>query len=156
MHAILLFSHGSVLCGAEQNLLRLATEMRERGDAPIVEAGFLNYCEPRFDTAVERCIGQGATQITIAPYFLVEGKFVVQDLPVCIAEAKQRHPEIEFVTAGVIGFHERLVDAILESAADPHEPAHWRAGAREAAQWCRETPKCPLYGRVPCRVQESS
>src|SRR5687768_12976989 len=51
-HAILLFSHGSVLCGSETNLLDLARAMESRGDAPIVEAGFLDYTEPRFETAL--------------------------------------------------------------------------------------------------------
>ena len=79
--ALILFSHGSVLCGAGQNLFELARFMQARGDAPIVEVGFLNYSEPPFADAFRRCVERGATQITVVPYFLVAGKFVKDDLP---------------------------------------------------------------------------
>lgn len=152
MQAILLFSHGSVLCGAERNLLALAERMRARGDAPIVEAGFLNYTEPTFAQAVARCVERGATRIVIAPYFLIAGKFVVKDLPAEIDAARAAHPAIEFVVAEVIGFHESLAEAILESAVHARPPRAWRDAVAEAAAHCRENPKCPLYGAPPCRV----
>jgi sirohydrochlorin cobaltochelatase len=148
VNAILLFSHGSVLCGAERNLLALAKRMRERGDAAIVEVGFLNYTEPTFEHAVASCVAQGATRITIAPYFLIAGKFVVKDLPAQIDSARAAHPRIEFIVADVIGFHESLVDAILDSAAAARPPSEWTDAIA-----CRENPKCPLYGEPPCRVR---
>ncbi len=152
MDAILLFSHGSVLCGAERNLLDLAKRMKERGDAPVVEVGFLNYTEPTFAQAVATCVAQGATRIVIAPYFLVAGKFVVKDLPGEIAAARAAHPTIAFVVADVIGFHETLADAILDAAPTARAPAAWRDSIGEIAAFCRENPKCPLYGSAPCRV----
>lgn len=134
------------MCGAERNLLELAARMRERGDAPIVEVGFLNYTDPTFADAVTSCVRQGARRIVIAPYFLIDGKFVVKDLPGEIESARAAHPRIEFVVAAVIGFHEALADAVLEAASGvPPSLA-------EAAALCREHPKCPLYGAPPCRV----
>lgn len=153
MNAILLFSHGSLLCGAERNLLALAKRMRERGDAPIVEIGFLNYTEPTFEHAVASCVVQGAKRIVIAPYFLVAGKFVVKDLPAQIESARAAHPGVAFVVADVIGFHEGLADAILDSAAGARPPSEWSDAVAEAGAYCRETPKCPLYGASPCRVR---
>jgi sirohydrochlorin cobaltochelatase len=146
LDAILLFSHGSVMCGAERNLLELAARMRERGDAAIVEVGFLNYTDPTFTDAVASCVRQGAKRIVIAPYFLVDGKFVVKDLPGEIEAARSAHPQIEFVVAAVIGFHEVLADAVLEAASGAPP------SVAEAAELCREHPKCPLYGAPPCRV----
>jgi sirohydrochlorin cobaltochelatase len=152
VNAIVLFSHGSVLCGAERNLLELAERMRMRGDAPIVEVGFLNYTDPSFERAVQRCAELGATRIIIAPYFLVAGKFVIKDLPAQIDAARAAFPSIEFVVADVIGFHESLADAILDSAAGARTPQAWKSVIAEAADSCRENPKCPLYGAPPCRV----
>jgi sirohydrochlorin ferrochelatase len=150
--AIIVFSHGSVLCGAEQNLLRIARQMRDRGDAAVVEVGFLNYTEPSFATAVARCAAAGASRITIAPYFLIEGKFVVQDLPKVLTDANNAYPAIEFVVAGVIGRHEALADAILDSAASAREPGAWLDEMTDNTDWCRENPKCPLYGSRVCRT----
>jgi sirohydrochlorin cobaltochelatase len=149
--AILLFSHGSVLCGAERNLLELAERMRGRDNA-IVEVGFLNYTEPTFAHAVARCVELGATRIVIAPYFLIAGKFVVKDLPVQIDAARAEHPAIEFVVADAIGFHEAMADAILDSVATARDPRAWANAYDGAAEWCRENPKCPMYGTVPCRA----
>lgn len=150
--AILLFSHGSVLCGAERNLLELAARMRAEGETAIVEVGFLNYTEPLFATAVERCVAQGATRIVVAPYFLIAGKFVVQDLPDVIAAARASHPEVTFDVAGVIGFHPALADAVLASAAGARPIGAWQDAVLTAAESCREHPKCPLHGSDVCRV----
>lgn len=153
MDAILLFSHGSVLCGAERNLLELTRRMRERGDAPIVEVGFLNYTEPSFEEAVMRCVDQGATRIAISPYFLIPGKFVVKDLPVEIERAREQYPSVEFSVAEVIGFHPSLADAILDSATRARPVAAWSEAVEQAARFCRENPKCPLYGSTHCRAR---
>lgn len=152
MNAILLFSHGSVLCGAERNLLEMAERMRARGDAPIVEVGFLNYTEPSFASAVRRCVEQGATRIRIAPYFLISGKFVVHDLPRVIDEARAEHPSIAIEVAEVIGFHPALADAILGSAMKARPTDAWRGELAAAAEFCRENRKCPLYGSAACRA----
>lgn len=152
MQAILLFSHGSVLCGAERNLLELAGRMRERGEAPIVEVAFLNYTEPTFEQAVERCLAAGARRIVVAPYFLIAGKFVTEDLARVVERERARHPSIEIAVAEVIGFHESLADAVLASASEARAPREWAAELRGAAAYCREHPKCPLYGSDVCRV----
>lgn len=152
MDAIILFSHGSVLCGAERNLLDLASRMRAE-DSSIVEVAFLNYTAPDFAEAVESCVRQGAGRIVVAPYFLIAGKFVKSDLPEAIAAAIERHPDLEFVVAEPIGFHLALADAILSSAAAAVPPAAHTDTLREASQWCRENPKCPLYGSDVCRVK---
>ena len=109
--------------GIERNLLDRAARMRERGDAALVEVGFLNYTEPSFPLAVRRCVEQGATRILVAPYFLVAGKFVIEDLPRVIESARAEHPSIEFVVADVIGFHPALAEAIRASARDANPDA---------------------------------
>ena len=152
LDAIILFSHGSVLCGAERSLLDLARRMRGRDDAGIVEVGFLNYNEPSFPTAVQRCVDQGATRILIAPYFLIAGRFVVRDLPEEIERSRAQHPEITFVTAGVIGFHPALAEAVLASASAARPPAEWLEAWAGAAELCRDDPKCPMHGHPLCRA----
>ena len=153
MKAVILFSHGSVLCGAEQNLLGLASRMRERGDAPIVEVAFLNYTEPDLAAAVQRCVEQGATRIVITPYFLIAGKFVIDDLPSAISAVRPRYPQVQFATAAVIGFHPTLARAVLSSAASARPVAEWEPARSDNRAWCREHPKCPLYGSDACRVR---
>lgn len=152
MEAIILFSHGSLLCGAGETLSALANRMRERGDAQIVEVGYLNYSEPSFAEAFARCVEAGASRITVVPYFLVAGKFVKVDLPREIAAVSARYPHIEVRLADAMRFHRGLADAILACAERAVVPAHWRDILNTAPQYCRANPQCPLYGTEKCPV----
>lgn len=148
--AIILFSHGSLLCGAGENLRRLAEDMRGRGDAEIVEVGYLNYSEPAFEVAFERCVKAGATRITVVPYFLVAGKFVQVDLPPKIEAMRAQYPQVELLLAQAMRFHEGLADALLTCAQKAAPPAHWRDILNTAPQFCRADSRCPLYGEPQC------
>ena len=70
-----------------------ADRLRARGLAPIVEIGYLNYCEPLFAETVSRCVAAGATRIVVTPYFLVPGYFVKVDLPRCVETAQAAFPQ---------------------------------------------------------------
>lgn len=148
--AIILFSHGSLLCGAGETLRRLAEQLRESGAAALVEVGYLNYSEPLFEAAFERCVEAGATLITIAPYFLVAGKFVQVDLPPKIAAMQAKYPHVEVRVAQAMRFHTGLADAILSCAERAEPPARWRDILKTAPQFCRIDPQCPLYGGELC------
>ena len=151
--AILLFSHGSVLCGAGQTLFDLARRMEARGDAPIVEAGFLNYSEPSFEAAFEKCVSRGAEKIVVAPYFLIAGYFVKVSLPPKIAAMSEKFPNVEVVVAEALKTDERLADAILNCASRTMEPEKWREILDTAPQWCRDNPECPLNGTPKCPLR---
>lgn len=154
--AIILFSHGSLLCGAGENLRQLAAYMRERGDAPMVEVGYLNYSEPPFEAAFERCIAAGATRITVAPYFLVAGKFAHVDLPPRIQAMRARYPAVEVRLAEAMRFHAGLADALVAGAQRAVPPAQWRDILNTAPQFCRAAQDCPLYGTPRCPATNGS
>jgi len=148
--AIILFSHGSLLCGAGENLRAVAQRMRERGDAPIVEIGYLNYSEPPFEAAFARCVEQGATRIIVAPYFLVAGYFVTKSLTPKIAAMQARHPQIEVRVADAMRLHPALAQAVLSCAARAALPESWRRLLSTAALHCRADSQCPLFGSERC------
>ena len=154
--AIILFSHGSLLCGAGQPLHALAerlraTEKREGAEREkIVEIGYLNYSEPSFAEAFDRCVRAGATRITVVPYFLVAGKFVKVDLPREIEKQRARYPQVAVQVADAMRFHPLLADALLSCAERAAPPAAWRDILKTAPQFCRANPQCPLFGSEKC------
>jgi len=150
MDATVLFSHGSLLCGAGEALRAHAERLRAQGLTPLVAIGYLNYSDPPFLDAVAECVASGATRILVTPYFLVPGYFVKVDLPKAVAEAQARFPNVEFVVAQAIGFDERLADALIESANCAVGQEGWREDLKRAALFCRPSPTCPLYGTVNC------
>lgn len=150
MTGVILFAHGSLLCGAGQSLIAHAQRLREMGIAPIVEVGYLNYSEPRFLAAVARCAEQGATHIVVTPYFLIPGKFVSIDLPKAVAEAQSKFPALDYTVVPALGFDERLADALITSANGARPSEAWGEALEESVAFCRALPECPLYATVAC------
>ncbi len=150
--ALILFSHGSTLCGAAQALRDHAQRLADRGTWARVEVGFLNFSSPAFRDVVDEVVRVGLGRVVIVPFFLVPGKFVREDLAREVEAARQRHPEVEFAVAGCIGYDERLAEAVAELAAQERGPERWREALVRAASFCEGRPDCPLYGQPPCRV----
>lgn len=153
MNAVILFSHGSLLCGSGESLKAHAARLKQAGIAPIVEFGYLNYTDPAFADTVRKCAAAGATKIIVTPYFLVPGYFVKVDLPKAVDLSRAEHPGIEFVVVEAIGFDERLADALIESASQPMAADLWRDDLKRAPDHCLANPLCPLYGTIECRRQ---
>ena len=130
--------------------------MEQRGDAAIVEAGYLNYSEPLFEAAFAKCVERGATEIVIAPYFLAAGKFVKTDLPPHIEKMKARFPEVRVLEAQAMRFHPALAQAIENCATRAVLPSQWREMLNAAPQFCRSNPQCPLFGTEQCSATNSS
>lgn len=120
-----------------------------------MEIGYLNYSEPSFADAVEKCVSSGAGRIVIAPYFLISGFFITKSLPEKIAEAQAKHPDITFTVAEAFNYHESLADALWEAATTAHDQEEWREPLRRAAAACRPFPECPLYGTPACPKVQS-
>jgi sirohydrochlorin ferrochelatase len=97
-------------------MLRLAARLRERGAAPLVGAGFLNYSQPGFAAALARLVNKGASDVIVQPYFLVPGYFVHSALPRLLAEAQQAHPYLTLRTSEPFGAHPALARLVIKRA----------------------------------------
>ena len=150
MNALVLFSHGSLLCGAGEALDAHAERLREGGEWDMVEVGYLNYSEPRFADTVAKVAAAGATCVVVVPYFLVAGYFVQADLPRCLAAAREAHPHIEFVVADALRHDGGIAEAILDAARHARPFEHWRDPLGRAAASCQARPECPLYATPAC------
>ena len=150
MDALILFSHGSLLCGAGEALDAHAERLRQTGGWPLVSVGYMNYSEPTFAEAVAAAAAQGATRIVVLPFFLIPGYFVTQTLPEQLAAVQADYPALEFTVADAIGYDTGLADALIASALDPLGPDQWRDDLTAAARGCRARPDCPLYATPNC------
>ena len=150
MNALILFSHGSLLCGAGEAVEAHAGRLRERGNFGFVEVGFLNYSEPSFAATAARAVAAGATRIVVLPYFLIPGYFVSKSLPEALIPVQAQFPDVKFEIADALGFDTGLADALLESARNAKSETHWREPLQRAALSCRPSPDCPLYHTPAC------
>ncbi len=150
MNGVVLFAHGSLLCGAGETLAAHAAELKKRGVCRYVEAGFLNYSKPTFADAVRALQQQGVYRVCVVPYFLVPGKFVQVDLPQAIEEVRAEFSQLEFVTGEALGASELLAEALVESAAGACGLEGWGYDLLCAARHCRDYAECPLYATAGC------
>lgn len=134
MPAVILFSHGSLLCDAGRELEAHAARLRETNAYSPVEIGYLNYSSPSFAEAVEKCVASSTTEIKVAPYFLVPGYFVNQGLPKVLHAAREKFPQIEFQIAPPLGDHPLLAEGVLACARRESEKAdHSSPGTRPSS-----------------------
>ena len=112
--AVLILGHGSPVSKANNTLLEVAEAVRIKGGYGIVQPAFLQFEHPNFAEAVDKIVGMGAQQIIVHPYFLYMGAHVTKDLPFEIGTAKKKYPDIEFILAPHLGYHEKLVDIAVE------------------------------------------
>ena len=74
----------------------------------------MQFEHPDFSEAVDLLVKQGAEKIIVHPYFLYMGSHVTKDLPFEIGTAEKKYPNLEFVLAPHLGYHEKLVDVAIE------------------------------------------
>jgi len=112
--AVLILGHGSPVSKANNTLFEVAEAVRIKGSYDIVQPAFLQFEHPNFAEAVDIIVGMGAQQIIVHPYFLYMGAHVTKDLPFETGTAKKKYPDIEFILAPHLGYHEKLVDIAVE------------------------------------------
>lgn len=117
-HALLIAGHGSLRPGSGAAMIRLAAWLRERGAAPLVAAGFLNYSRPSLTEALARLVARGATAVTVLPYFLVPGYFTRVALPRALGELRAHHPGVALALAEPLGDHQALAELVSRRAAE--------------------------------------
>lgn len=118
LRAVLIVGHGSLRPGSGASMIRLAARAQSAGIAPICQAAFLNYSRPTVREGVERCVALGASEIVVAPYFLVPGYFVRHTLPRQIAACRAELPGMAFLQADALGDHPALAQLTLQRAAE--------------------------------------
>src|SRR6516164_8401696 len=103
--ALLLMAHGSRQQEANNDLHFIAAELLRRGKYPIIEASFLELARPTIEEGAVRCVGQGADQIVMVPYFLSAGVHVQRDLTELRDQLSARFPDVKFLLAEPLGRH---------------------------------------------------
>ncbi len=124
--AILLVGHGSALAESKEAFEALARMVRASGGYETVATAFLARGEPDLAQGVEFCVAQGATRILLYPCFLFGGAHVRQDLPMQMAEAAARHPDLEWGLGEPLGAHPKLAEAVCARVDEALAKAGWQ------------------------------
>ena len=98
MKALLIVAHGSRRKDSNDEVRRLADRIRENSGPAFdfVLCAFLEISCPQLDSAVTDLVIDGASDITVFPYFLSAGTHVANDIPRIIGEERANHPAVHF------------------------------------------------------------
>jgi len=115
MKALLLVAHGSRRKQSNDEVVLLAEKLKNNcGDQyGIIKSSFLELADILIPDGIERCIADGATSITILPYFLNSGRHVIEDIPSIINTCAIQHPSVKITLAPHLGASDLMVDLII-------------------------------------------
>jgi sirohydrochlorin cobaltochelatase len=94
----------------------VALRIREIDPQARVVCAFLELTKPDLLEAVDNVVADGATRVTVLPMFLGVGRHAREDLPVLLADLRQRHQGVEFVLQRSVGEDRRLTDLLAHMA----------------------------------------
>lgn len=112
--AVIVIDHGSKRDAANDMLFDVVAQYKAVTGARIVEAAHMELAEPTLSDAVRACIGRGATQIVVHPYFLAPGRHSTGDIPAMVAEMARAHPAVSFHVTAPLGIAPQLAEVMQQ------------------------------------------
>lgn len=118
MKSLLLVAHGSRRSESNEEIRVLAGKLaiRAAADFLVVLPAYLELAEPSVPDGIEQCIAQGATSVSVVPYFLARGVHVANDIPKLVAIKQAQYPELDIHITDYLGTSDAIVDVLLELA----------------------------------------
>jgi sirohydrochlorin ferrochelatase len=111
--AVILIGHGSRAAGADDDMERIAEGLRKKTDG-IVETCRMSGRGIQFAKAFESCVGRGAKEIIVLPYFLHFGVHLRKDIPEILRENVRKHPEVRLILGRHLGYDDALVHLVAK------------------------------------------
>jgi sirohydrochlorin ferrochelatase len=152
--ALIALAHGSRDRRSAVTVKSLIGEVRAMRPDLRVEAAFLEFSKPDFQTLVDRLVKAGHEEIVVVPLLLTQAYHAKVDVPGAIAEASARHPQLQIKASEILGLEasflevldERLrealsaarireLDALVLAAAGSSDPLANQAVARLGRLW---------------------
>ncbi len=100
---VILLGRGSSDAGANGELAKMARWLFEANDHELIDLAFTGVTWPRLETAVQRQVRLGVTQLVIVPVYLFTG-VLIERIQEQVARLKQQYPQVAFALGTHFGF----------------------------------------------------
>lgn len=114
---VILLGRGSSDAGANGELAKMARWMFEDSDHELVDLAFTGVTWPRLETAVQRQVRLGMTQIAVLPVYLFTG-VLIERIDAQLARLRAQYPQIAFALGTHFGFDEGVFELVEARVAD--------------------------------------
>lgn len=112
---LLLIGRGSSDPDANANVAKVARFLQEGYPTGWASVAYTGVASPAIPDALRVCERMGFRRVVVQPYFLFTG-VLVKRIYAQVEEARQRRPDIEFVTTSHLRAHELLFEAFAGRA----------------------------------------
>ena len=116
MKGIIVVGHGSRTEEAKELFFQIVDSLNERIEDSNVEGCFMEISKPYIPAKIDEMYEKGIRDFIILPYFLIPGIHIKEDIPEILEEAKKKYGDITVSMANPIGYHEKLIDILVERA----------------------------------------
>ncbi|MDC9729903.1 MAG: sirohydrochlorin chelatase [Methyloprofundus sp.] len=113
---VIILGRGSSDKIANGEVAKLARWLWEETDHELIDIAFTGITFPRLETAVQRQVKLGMTQVVILPYYLFTGTLITRIEQQYIALQKQ-YPQVRFALGNTLGFEPEIYQLLDENVA---------------------------------------
>ncbi len=114
---VILLGRGSSDAGANGELAKMARWVFEATDHELVDLAFTGVTWPRLETAVQRQVRLGMTQIAVVPVYLFTG-VLIERIDAQLARLRAQYPQIAFALGTHFGFDKGIFELVEARVAD--------------------------------------
>lgn len=114
---VILLGRGSSDAGANGELAKMARWIFEDTDHELVDLAFTGVTWPRLETAVQRQVRLGMTQIAVVPVYLFTG-VLIERIDAQLARLRAQYPQIAFALGTHFGFDAGIFELVEARVAD--------------------------------------
>ena len=112
--ALVVVGHGTRDADGVEEFWTLADHVRAAaGDLPV-DFGFIELAEPLVDTAIDRLVESGPSDVVSVPLVLLAAGHLKNDGPASLARARVRHPGVRFRMGRDLGIDPAVLDVAEE------------------------------------------
>ena len=118
MKSLLLIAHGSRRSQSNDEVKEIAEKLKQQcaEEYPIIHTAFLELADPLIPDGIKKCIDDGASSVTVLPYFLNSGRHVIEDIPNIVNETKQTYPNVDIKISSHLGASALMMDLLISTA----------------------------------------
>ena len=119
MRALLLVSHGSRRSQSNEEVNQLCVRLRSdlEQSFDLIHSAFLEIASPSIPEGIKQCVEEGASSVTVLPYFLAAGRHVAEDIPSIVADSSEKFPGVPISITRHVGASEgmpQLISSVLK------------------------------------------
>ena len=140
---VIIVDHGSRREESNRMLADVVRLFRDATRLDIVEAAHMELAEPSLETAMGRCVAQGASLVVVYPHFLLPGRHWHSDIPRLTAQAAQQHGNIRHLVAAPLALHPLLAEIIAQRL---EQCLRKCLVSGDPCEVCSDTSGCALMG----------